>query len=243
MILKIDFHVHSDLSPDGRDGLADILSAAEKQGLDGIALCDHDMLSEPKEGRPFIIPACECSTSEGHIIGLFISALPSCLKEKSGRLPTASEAIEEIRALGGISVWAHPYERHTSIPEDAAAKADFIETCNARACFKNKKANEMARELAVRLDKPCLGGSDAHSGSEVGNAFTKVDCKDISLDSIKEALLQKIATPVIKRNTPRIKKGLSQFAKCRRGHVSFSRMIKAYIYIAYCLLLDLIKPL
>lgn len=243
MTLRIDLHVHSDISVDGRDSLEDMLSAAEAAGLDGIALCDHDALSEPKEGRPFVIPACECSTTDGHIIGLFIPRLPSCLRENSGRLPSASEAIDEIHALGGLALWAHPYERHSSIPEETAAKADFIEACNARACFKNKKANAQAHELALRLDKPALGGSDAHSASEVGNAFTELECKYISLYSIKEALLAGQATAVIKKDTPRLKKGLSQLVKCRRVKAPFSRMIKAYIYILYCLLLDLIKPL
>lgn len=243
MKLKIDFHVHSDLSADGRDNIENILSAARKRGLDGIALCDHDRLSAPKEGRPFVIPSCECSTSDGHIIGLFITAPPSCLKETSGRLPSASQAIGEIHALGGIAVWAHPYERRADIDEEATAKADFIETCNSRACFKNKKANFQARELSLKLGKPQLGGSDAHSASEVGNSFTELNCKDISLDSIKEALLTGNTKPVIQKNTPRIKKGLSQLTKCRRSRAPLSRMVKAYVYIVYCLLLDLIKPI
>ena len=81
MLLKIDLHVHSDRSPDGRSSLPKLISAAKAKGLDGFALADHDLLSQPMEVDDFlIIPACECSTKDGHIVGLFLSELPRCLK-------------------------------------------------------------------------------------------------------------------------------------------------------------------
>ncbi|MEA4920756.1 MAG: PHP-associated domain-containing protein [Clostridiaceae bacterium] len=241
MMLKLDLHVHSDRSPDGRSNISEIIKAAEAKGLDGIALSDHDLLSEGKNGNLIIIPACECSTTDGHILGYFLLDLPTVLKGQSGRLPSAKEAIDEIHRLGGLAVWAHPYEKAVNISQEMASMADGIEAANSRACFKNRNANIMAQKLAQTLGKPSYGGSDAHHKSEVGNAFTLLYCKCKNLDSIKEALFSGQGEAVFVVNTRRVKKGLSQLCKCKKSKVSFIRIIKAYFYIIYCLILDLVK--
>ncbi len=242
MILKFDLHVHSNRSPDGRSPLPQLIEAAKAKGLDGFALADHDLLSVPYEGNDFLIlPACECSTSEGHIVGLFLTELPRCLKSQTGRLPTAREAIDEIHRQGGVAIWAHPYERHTAIDESAAAAVDYIEVANARACFKNLQANAMAEALAQRLGKPQTGGSDGHHANEIGNAYTELCCKGRSLADVREALQVGIAHPVYVRNTPRIQKGRSQLEKCRKQKAGLLRRCKAYAYLLYCILLDFIK--
>ena len=242
MILNIDFHVHSERSADGRSTLEELVRAARAKGLHGFALTDHDLLSEPFEEDGFlIVPACECSTSDGHIIGLFLLELPTILKSQTGRLPTAREAVEEIHRLGGLAVWAHPYQRHSAIDEGTAALVDYIETVNARAAFKNTRANAQAEALADRLSKPMLGGSDGHHASEVGNGLTEVDCPSRTLEGLRNALDEGRVTPVLVRNTPRWKKGLSQLRKRRRSRVGPIGLCKAYAYICYCILLDLIK--
>ena len=242
MVLRLDLHVHSDRSSDGRSSLPELISAAKMRGLDGFALADHDLLSQGMEQEDFvIIPACECSTTEGHIVGLFLSELPHCLKSQTGRLPTAEEAIDEIRRQGGISIWAHPYERHSAINEEAAMLADFIETANARANFKNNKANAQAADLARRLGKSTTGGSDGHHANEVGNAYTELICKGRSLDDIRQVLSEANTHAVLHRDTPHLQKGLSQLEKCRKTNAGLLRRCKAYAYLLYCLILDLIK--
>ena len=242
MELKIDFHVHSNRSADGRSDLSQLIHAAKEQGLDGFALADHDLLSQGSEQDGFlIIPACECSTSDGHILGLFLSHPPAVLKAETGQLPTAGQAVDEIHRLGGLAVWAHPYQRSSPVNTEAAAMCDGIETANARACFKNARANEQAAALAARLEKPCLGGSDAHHHSEVGNAFTLVTAEEKSLDALRCALAAGNVRPLLQHNTPRIKKGLSQLHKRRRAKAGPIRLYKAYLYLFYCMILDLIK--
>ena len=240
MILRLDLHVHSDRSPDGRSSLDALIRAARAGGLDGFALADHDLLSCAGMAEDLlVVPACECSTRDGHILALCIDRLPQVLQSSTGRLPTAREAIDEIHRLGGVAVWAHPYERHDAIDEKAAALADAIETANGRAVFKRPQANAQAAALARRLGKPQTGGSDAHHHSEIGNVFTVLDCKDKTLDSIKQALLAGNCTPIAVRDTPRYKKGLSQLCKCRRNRIGPGRLLKALAYLVYCFWLDL----
>ncbi len=240
MELKIDFHVHSAKSPDGISPLSDILASAKQAGLDAIALTDHDILSDYKEGSIIVIPGCEFSTDSGHILGLFLEKgieLPC----SDGTLPPAADICRAIVEAGGISCLAHPFERPGKDYTPLLSYLDCIEVNNSRACFRNKQANDEALELAAKHGKRMLSGSDAHSAQEVGNSYVLADCKDKSLDSIKAAVMAGNTKQVLVRNTPRIRKGLSQLAKCKKRKAPLTRMLKAYIYIVYCFMLDLIK--
>ena len=42
MELRLDLHIHSERSPDGRMSLPQIAAAARARGLQGVAICDHD---------------------------------------------------------------------------------------------------------------------------------------------------------------------------------------------------------
>lgn len=42
MEVKLDLHIHSAHSPDGRMSLDEIVSCARARGLQGVAVCDHD---------------------------------------------------------------------------------------------------------------------------------------------------------------------------------------------------------
>jgi predicted metal-dependent phosphoesterase TrpH len=52
MKYHIDFHVHTDRSPDGRSSLKAIAAAAKKRGLDAIAVADHDLFTV---SAPFVL--------------------------------------------------------------------------------------------------------------------------------------------------------------------------------------------
>ena len=241
MELKIDFHVHSDLSPDGRSDLPALLRAARERGLDAIALTDHNVFSSPQDGAPFVMPGCECSTREGHILALFLTGLPGFPPPAGAPLPGAVEVIEAIHAAGGLAVVAHPFERLPGVADEVAAHADAIEGCNARACFRNAQANAQALQLAGRLGKPRLGGSDAHSAAEIGNACTLLRCDDASPEALRRAILTGGAQPLLQKKTRRVYKGLSQLKKCRRSKPGPVRLLKALDYLMYCWTLDLRK--
>ena len=42
MEVKLDLHIHSEHSPDGRMALDEIVACARARGLQGVAVCDHD---------------------------------------------------------------------------------------------------------------------------------------------------------------------------------------------------------
>ncbi len=232
MELKVDLHVHSEASPDGRSGLDALAQAAKKRGLDALAICDHNAftLSSPEErAGVLLLPGCEVSTAAGHVLALFCREPFPCPKA----LPTLEEAVRTIRERGGLAVVAHPFARADRDLEGAAEALDGAECANARAYFHNGNANAMAEDFARRHGLFMTGGSDAHEAGEVGNCYTVLECAAPTPEALEEALRAGRCRPVFVRNTSRTRKGLSQFTLRRRlGGVK--NICVGAAYVAYC---------
>jgi len=143
-----------------------------KNGLDGIAICDHNTakgykalrsIVDPKKD-PVVIPGVEFSTTKGHIVGLGVTT-----KIRMDLEPR--EVIDTIKDLGGVVVIPHPGKSPSGIPVSIIKhlKFDGIEVYNGRSmrCH-NVKAEEVAKEMKAAR----LGGSDAHMVEQVGGAYT-----------------------------------------------------------------------
>ena len=238
--MKIDLHVHTNLSGDGRSTKEKLAKAAASRGLDAIVLTDHDacaITSPELYENVWLLPGCECSTDAGHILGLFPDKIPDFSSLSQNGLAPAAQAVSLIRECGGVTVLAHPYTRKDNCPN---APVDCIESANARVCFKNPDANAQAEILATSLGLPETGGSDAHAACEVGNAYTIVETPDCSLPALREALLDGRCKAVFVRNTPRRLKGLSQFRHALNSR-NPGRILKGIAYIGYCVLLDVVR--
>ena len=238
MTYRIDLHVHTAASPDGRSTLEALAKAARAAGLDALAVTDHNLctpIPHELEGV-LLIAGCEVSTAQGHITGLFLEEPLDLEALRRGGLPTGAEAAEEIRRRGGIAVLAHPFQSPSAHPEDFGFRPDAVEAANARAAFKVRDANARATGLAERWGLPAVGGSDAHAAGEVGSAFTRVEAG--SLSGLKAAIQAGQCAPVLARNTPHVAKGLSQLAKARREG-GLKRLAVGCAYMAYCAGLDI----
>ena len=137
MELKLDLHIHSEHSPDGRMTLAEIAERAKAKGMSGCAVCDHDRVLQEHYSDPdfLLIPGVEVSTQFGHLLGLFVSA-PIDTRD-------FYEAVERIHAQGGIAVLAHPFEHHSDPTriDPIAHLLDGVEVWNSRADRKISCAN------------------------------------------------------------------------------------------------------
>lgn len=242
MICRADLHVHTDASMDGLSSLARQAAAARAAGLDAMAVTDHNRcaaLPDRLEGV-LLIPGCEVSTQAGHILGLFLVGPLDLETLRAGGLPTGEAAVEEIHRRGGLAVLAHPYASPSAAPEKLSLALDGVEAANARAAFKVRAANERAAGLAERWGLAATGGSDGHSRYEVGNAYTELTCGELTLPALKEALKRGDCRPVLKRNTPCFRKGLSQLGKARRQK-SPRALVRGLAYLAYCCGKDLLR--
>ena len=186
MEVKLDLHIHSEHSPDGRMALDEIVACARARGLQGVAVCDHDRaLTETWDAPDFLlIPGIELSTDRGHLLGLFVT------EQIEARELDA--AIDAVHACGGLAVMAHPFERSSDAQRlDAYLdRLDGIEVWNGRADRKNPQANAMACALAQRAAKPVTAGSDAHLPEEIGNGVVTLEADALTLPAVRAALLR-----------------------------------------------------
>lgn len=218
MTFRIDFHVHTDASPDGRHSLARLAAAAKSAGLDAFAVTDHNLCTPapPELDGVLLIPGCEVSTRQGHVLGLFLDVPLDLDALRQDGLPTGVAAVAEIHRCGGIAVLAHPYEKPGADPTVLDFRPDGVESANARASLKVRDANKRAAALAETWGLPALGGSDAHACQELGSAWTEVTCGQLTLPALKTAVLAGACGPVLVRNCTHLRKGLSQFTRRRR---------------------------
>ena len=188
MAVNIDFHVHTDLSPDGQVAINEVVTAAKRRGLHGVAVTDHNEIENalklkesPTANDYIVIVGEEIRTSAGEITGLF-------LKEFIPPGLSPEETIRRIKSQGGLVVVPHPFCRlrksklKIQTLKQIAPLVDIIEVFNARNVF--KADNRKAREFALEHKKLMVVGSDGHLAYEYGRAYVKIkscvtaeDCK------------------------------------------------------------------
>ncbi|HUL61663.1 MAG TPA: PHP domain-containing protein [Methanocella sp.] len=198
-MLRFDLHVHSDHSPDGHSTVEEILRAAQRKGLDGVAITDHDTTSgavRALEVRDrvapglLVIPGQEISTKAGHLIVLGLTQ----------ELPPGQPVRDTIAAahrLGGTVVVPHPDQR-TRHGMRIPPGADAVEVYNSRYIL--GVHNRMTTRKAGKRKLSAVAGSDAHVASMVGQAITEVDApKDVAavLRAIREG-----RTRIVVKKTP-----------------------------------------
>ena len=241
MELKLDLHVHSAASPDGRMSVEEIVAAAREKGLKGAAICDHDVLFRPEAGLALpedflLIPGEEFSTEYGHILGLFLTE-PVLWTE-------VGELLEGIRVQGGLAVLAHPFERSADEARLAPILPllDGIEVWNGRANRKNPEANAQAARFAAERGLPGFAGSDAHLPGEIGNGYVTINLPEpagkLSPEAVKAALLAP-GNPVSGQNGRHLDVARSQHTKLKKQRAPLRARLKWVLFAAKCAAEDL----
>ncbi|MGA7911692.1 MAG: PHP domain-containing protein [Candidatus Dormiibacterota bacterium] len=172
--MKVDLHLHSHYSHDGRSSLEDLIARCKECRLDRIALTDHNTvegaLTLAKMAPELAIVGEEVKTLEGEVIGLFItSRVPPYLAPE--------EVMDLIHDMGGLTYIPHPLDRHRAnfsaerIAE-LVERIDIIETYNP---WCDAAANQAAARLADGLGKVVATGSDSHSAHELGRSWMEMD--------------------------------------------------------------------
>ncbi|MFX1256571.1 MAG: PHP-associated domain-containing protein [Promethearchaeota archaeon] len=165
----IDMHIHlknrSPCSIMSEHELFDKISPR----LNGLCITDHWIL------KPFnlsyfsdikVFFGAEITCDMGDLLAYGIKLLPS-------KNLTAKEMIDFIHKQGGIAVCAHPFSnRHYAFGENVYDfDFDAIEINGAIG----KKYNKMAESAAIIMDLPTIGGSDAHSPTQLNTFGTKFE--------------------------------------------------------------------
>lgn len=173
--MRFDLHIHSKYSSDSGLAIEDILRKAVKKGLDGIAICDHNTITGSYHARKYVtklnlpllvLPGVEVSTTQGHLIVLGV-------RENIPAGMTPQDTIRIARQKGGVVIVPHPFKVR-SIGNVDGLDIDAIETFNSRCLFGE---NEKARNMAIELGKPQVGGSDSHMLGTIGIGYTEIDAQ------------------------------------------------------------------
>jgi len=219
-LLKIDLHVHTYYSEDATTTLKEVVYYAKKQGLDGVAITDHDTLRGThklvKKNQLLIIPGLEVETQRGHILALNTKALiPPKL--------SAIDAVQKIHDAGGIAVVAHPavvLKTGLGMITAPNLNIDAVEVINS-AAFPFFLSTYLSCRLAKKLNLPQTAGSDAHHAQEIGTAYTIVDA-DSNPDDVAEAIKKGAITPCGKPIswTKRIRRGAFNLKKIYESRYS-----------------------
>ena len=188
--LKIDLHVHTCYSPDAVTTLKEVVTHSKKQGLDGVAITDHDTLvgaSKLQNSDLVVISGIEITTLNGHLLALNVTTpIPPKLD--------INETIQRIHEAGGIAVAPHPTAVYRSAPSRQTASYDAIEVLNS-ADVPFQFLTYLNQKLATRLSLPQTAGSDSHYGPEIGAAYTFIEA-DPNVDEIVQAIKKGATIPV-----------------------------------------------
>ena len=189
MRLKGDFHMHTRFSGDCDASPEVMVRRCEKQGLNCIAVTDHNTIAGALAVRELadfpVIIGEEVMSSHGDIIGLF-------LEEEVPRGLPPLETVRRIKDQGGLVVVPHPFDtvRRGPLSPDALREilsyVDMVEVMNARTILPRDLAK--CRRLAAETLLTPLAVSDAHTPGELGSAYTELDGFDGSAASFKRAV-------------------------------------------------------
>lgn len=191
--MKIDMHVHTKHSYDGSSKVREIFEAADKRGLDGVAITDHfnnraweEAKEVSEEMDMHFIPGEEVrilddeKRTRAEVLVYFL--------DKPLGNKTMEGIEEEVRSQDGLIFIAHPYAKARPSPSDIDSLlkyVDGIETLNSRARL--NKTNRKAMKFAEGKNLPVVGGSDAHIPLEIGYSYTEVKDAE-NLEEFKKGL-------------------------------------------------------
>ncbi|MHB1134574.1 MAG: PHP domain-containing protein [Chloroflexota bacterium] len=175
-LMRIDLHSHTFHSHDSEAKYKDIIRAVQRRNLSALAITDHNRIEGAlrlREMAPFmVVVGEEIKTTEGEIVGLFLSELVPALL-------SPEETIARIRAQGGVVYVPHPFDRvrRRSHLTGAALRRlvkeiDVVEVLNSRTTFPwdNRRAEMFCAQHGLRRG----AGSDAHLPREIGQAWMEL---------------------------------------------------------------------
>jgi len=173
--LRLDLHIHTEVSRDALITLDDVCRWVVRRGLDGVAITDHNhiegALALAERAAFRVIIGEEIRTTRGEIIGLFLQEwIPPDLSPR--------ETLARIHDQGAIAYVPHPLDRsrNSAMGKETLLEVidavDAIEGLNARTTY--QADNERAQAIARDHGLPIGAGSDAHLPFEIGQAFVEM---------------------------------------------------------------------
>jgi len=201
------------------------VKVAKSRGLRILAFTDHEdvrgyweALDYSRELGVVLIPGMEVTLREAHVLLLGVDPRnPPQLPENTD----IAEFLDRIHSENIVTVLAHPFSRAGIFAYpvvkrvDVLRKFDLVEVLNGKSLMiSNARANELAR----RIGRPGVAGSDAHVAMYVGAVRTIVEAEFVPED-VDEVL-----------------EGLRRGRVSVEGRTSLMQIAKHYVQELLCLL-------
>jgi predicted metal-dependent phosphoesterase TrpH len=191
MLRRFDLHTHSFFSKDACHSPEELISAARRRGLDGIAITDHDSCEAHEylkgcELPPdfLVVPGVEVSTAEGHML-----CIGATLPRMKGR--PAVEVLQAIKDAGGLAIPAHPFDKWRAGIRPKVLDSLDIEVLEVfNAAVTSRRYNDQALEYARKRGLKTTAASDAHHTSAVGISTTLFEMEELTVPALLRALRQ-----------------------------------------------------
>jgi len=187
-LLKLDLHNHSRASRDSKVSVDELIAAAKRTGLDGFALTDHDAITANAEAVEkgieaglVVVPGCEVSTREGHVLALFL--------DRPVHPGPLGQALREIHDAGALAVISHPLRKGGGVPRDVVEEhLDLIDGLEVYNPDNTPFGNRVAWQVASGHGKMQTAGSDTHAVPNMGHAVTLLQAEGRSPAAVRQAL-------------------------------------------------------
>jgi len=170
-LIKIDMHIHTYFSSDGRNTLNDIIDIINKRNIDKIFITDHNTIKGALKFRKYfpdrIFIGEEVKTLSGEVIVYFV-------KEEIPANLTLTETVNIANEQNCFISVPHPLDRYRNSAvgfnnlERIKDKIDAVEVFNSRCLI--DKNNHDAYKYAKDNRLLITAGSDAHVKYEIGLA-------------------------------------------------------------------------
>ncbi|HSX45240.1 MAG TPA: PHP domain-containing protein [Candidatus Saccharimonadales bacterium] len=193
-MFKVDLHTHSTASPDGGISIDHYQKAIDEKLLDVVAITDHNQIEFALKIKKLLgdhaIVGEEIMTTEGEIIGLFLSQIiPPGLSPQ--------ETVQQIKAQKGLVYIPHPFETirhglHPEIIESLVEQIDIIEIYNGRAFAQDRSSQAVVFAKLNQLIG--VASSDAHGYLGLGKTYTGVSHMP---DNVNLLELLSSGTPIV----------------------------------------------
>jgi predicted metal-dependent phosphoesterase TrpH len=191
---RTNLHTHTNLS-DGDVNLPIRVKQYRDKGYQVLAVTDHEKTNNVAgySDANFLLlsgmethPACPGAQVPYHFV---------CVNVPQGltfaRDVNATERIRRVKAAGGEIIFAHPYwSGHTTREMLAVDGYAGMEVYNGVCHYAGKGYNSVQWDQLMNTGKiiPAVANDDVHSSNAVGQSWTMIKAKELTTDSIMNAL-------------------------------------------------------
>lgn len=176
---QIDLHVHTRRFSPCAESLDPLLlpQVMSRRGLHGVVITEHDHLWPPLEIAELnrscvgkrIYAGVEISSRHGHFLVIGLDHLDNLPPGVS-----AHRIVREAKSQGAAVIWAHPLLKYSQIrnPIKLYNTPGGIDAIEVASTVTFGTQTDELRDHAGQKGIAMVGGSDAHSLAQVGQAFT-----------------------------------------------------------------------